>query len=481
MKKRWVFLLLAAAIAVLPACNEGGGSIDDDYARLKDETVQGSAIESSAANTPIPKSLDYVVVSESGGNDLAVKAEVVSNGSDMATVFGMEVCDINDDYLKELAASIFDNGEYTVEKPYYICDDSELNALMTELSEGMDQNDKVLTCPEAIAEIQILLAKYNVSRVQEMTEDQVIVHVENTGITYRWGNNVTDRFDLSLDCALLKGTVDGKKYELCYTKYDHGTSVKLRTLEMVTLSDNICNLDSTVFEDRNGGNPCVIEESRELAGTMLERLGYDDFVEFSAAKRKCRGRSGDVFMDGYNIFYTREMNGVTNLITDNARSLTQEMIDTNTESTYGQEYVCIRIDHTGIIGVDFYYPCKLTGEVTTVELMNFEEIDAIAQDKIKEMLGKVEAEDESLLRYLVLLRSPIGDVFKVQFTYVPTNYQGKISYVPTWMYISQYDNSSDLLYYTNYFALIGVNAIDGSVTNYYFDAPLSIVEYNYYY
>lgn len=134
-------VVLSLFCVLLSGCGKKKG-VEDDFNAIQDgqttvtNTIGGgdaNAVENE--NNQTPAHVQYSIDLKGAGNKFNVDADVISDYPNKVNVFNMQEITIDKDYLLDLSKKIFDDGEYTVKKPVWLCSISELN----EEKEYLDQ------------------------------------------------------------------------------------------------------------------------------------------------------------------------------------------------------------------------------------------------------------------------------------------------------------------------------------------------------
>ncbi len=458
------FLAIALVLVIcLSGCKGNGeGSIAEDYERLNEEIGQSENSEIQVTEAEIPEHMDYEVFSASGMSSIDCNADVQAIGLKNAAIIEITETEITDEYLLDLADKLFDGG-YTVKKPYCICTMDELLAERDYIKEMLSEypEDEGRVC-ETMYEVVNYIEDFNEERVRDLEEGEVIVHVEYSGIFI---NGLYGPEERSFDIAMIQGTIGDRVFQLYYGLEGESMTLKLRPLTPYVRTSDLCNMESTLYEELFGENICNLDDSRTMAESILNDIGYADFKEHDVAKRRCQDSEYVPYLDGYYFWYSRDINGYENSIYDNPRAILYDELKEGRGLHAGQEYICIKIDHEGLVGIEFgsrYTIGKTLSE--NVQLMDFAQIDEIAQKHMAEVIEKFEdTYDYETYSELLESFSPVTSIDEIAFTYIPIQYDGKFVYVPAWAYLSNHNYYSDNDSYTNQYALMAINAIDGSI------------------
>ena len=177
-------VVLSLFFVLLSGCGKKKG-VEDDFNAIQDgqttvtNTIDGgdaNAVENE--NNQTPEHVQYSIDLKGAGNKFNVDADVISDYPNKVNVFNMQEITIDKDYLLDLSKKIFDDGEYTVKKPVWLCSISELN----EEKEYLDQLNKEIrdkngdvVCRDSMLYQNILVAIYeNAPLNEEYNIDDVI-------------------------------------------------------------------------------------------------------------------------------------------------------------------------------------------------------------------------------------------------------------------------------------------------------------------
>ncbi|MBQ8165833.1 MAG: hypothetical protein IJZ96_02215 [Lachnospiraceae bacterium] len=129
MRKR-LFVGFVILIFSLSGCNNKKGqeideklsSLDSGESIIEEENNKNDEIYS------LPESVSYEVLSKlNSGRVIKVEAKVSATQTNDISVYSLNYTPMDDAHIKGYADKLFDNGEYTVVKPYEISSLEELN------------------------------------------------------------------------------------------------------------------------------------------------------------------------------------------------------------------------------------------------------------------------------------------------------------------------------------------------------------------
>lgn len=471
MSKR-LFICIIMIMFCLSGCdNKEAQEIDDKLSSLNNSesgTSEDGDIESEIYS--MPESVSYEVYgNQTDGRPTIVDAKVSATQTDDISVYSLSYTPMDDAYIKDYADKLFDNGEYTVIKPYEISSLEELNEERNHYMDiwsyyggvdgaGVKQHYGVYS-PIAIG------PEHNISmidqRVSEFQESNVVEYKDNQILYEESYEDFDDAGNISGEViakkAKVRGTVEGEEWEL--RGYSTNENNK-HNYDVMIMYEVYINREVTQCVGVNdfatscyGNNLLDIDAARADAEEFLKKLGFDKIDNIHTFQLVAKVEDKEV-NDGYRFIFAPRYDSLPVAFLNNTY-----VLDTPTYArVYGleqacfQEYIHVNITSEGIMEVSFYKgydePVELTDDA---ELLSFEDVDVIAKKYIEESYP-----------FLVTISN-------IELEYVVT-YYGEADYalVPVWLYSTEADvdgwDSS----------CFGVNALDGGIIefgfkNYVFD------------
>lgn len=454
---RRAFAILLACLFLLSGCGkqkpdrleEDMGGIDTDISS-----------DSDAGKEPadIPEHLTYTL--GTSGYKFNVDADVTATGYQNVKVYEQNPGTVDDEYLKNLAEHIFDDGEYEVVKPYNLCSMEELQEEDQFLRELYEEAG--VEYPSW--KIGTYIDNYNEKNVSELPEGTLIYHYEEA----------VEGGTVGFESCSLRGLVGGNMAELRYQSTE-GESGMLYVRRYVC--DHVYKNCSTEYELAStlyGENSCNLEEASRTAQDIIDNMGYTDMKQLAAQHRVINdGAESEtsIYMDGYRFIFVRETDGIENILGDMpyAVIINDSVVeDTGDFPGAGQEYISVDIDSTGMVGICFGMRYERGEQLSDQpSTLSFEQVDAIAQDYMNDWM-------EYLNQY-----SGTYDynIVAVRLGYITLLYDTQYTLVPVWVYVQEKpfaDQTLDSI-------LFGVNALDGSIVLFEYDNVYGTPSENYFY
>lgn len=445
---------MLALSLILAGCGKPGGKdLAEDMNRANDNVSSGSDAEDISGGNDlagIPENISYKLSSPSGDNTVEVDAEVISAGYDKVGVYSANRIEMDEDYLKNLADKLFDDGKYEAVKPYGACSMEELEAeetyflgIKAEAEAGGYEFGY-----SRLLEIDHAKEVWDSTQVAEWQEGAIIW--ENTADGYA--------------SARLRGEIDGLVYELEFWKGKGGDGGNITTYSLVvvplsryhhvyTLSDREYDLSKTLY----GENKYSPEDAKRYACDLVEKLGFSDmeladFCDIVVSEDDVE----NLYLDGYRMFFVRNMGGMQNILCQNSYTLLawDGVID---DSVMGGSQECLTMDvnSEGLVAITFGPRYELASMSDQAETLSFEQVDAVAQDYMQK---KVNSYDEYNGRYT-------EKVAEVRLGYLTVLYENQYVLAPVWVYIKAHAFANQPMED----AWFGVNALDGSIIQLTYD------------
>lgn len=466
MRKRLLVGCMILIISLSGCNNKEGQEIDEKLSSL--DSGESIIEEENNKNDEIysmPESVSYEISSKlNPGRDIKVEAKVSAIQTNDISVYSLNYTPMDDVHIKSYAEKLFDNGEYTVVKPYEISSLEELNEERNHYMDiwsyyggvdgaGVKQHYGVYSSIAIGPEHNITMIDQQVSEFQESNA----VEYKGNQILYQESyEDFDDEGNIAGEVIAkkgkLRGTVDGDEWELrAYgtnenNKHDYDVMImhKVYTDTEVIQCVGVNDFATSCY----GNNLIDIDTARADAEEFLKKLGFDKIDNISTFQLVTKVDDKEV-NDGYRFIFAPRYDSLPLAFLNSSY-----VIDTPTYAkVYGieqacfQEYINVNITSEGILEVSFYKgydePVELTDDA---ELLSFEDVDIIAKKYIEES-------------YPFILT-----ISNIELEYVIT-YYGEEDYalVPVWLYSTEIDVGGwDS-------TCFGVNALDGSIIEFGFE------------
>ena len=509
MYKRTMAIALSAAMVLcLAGCgNQKNNNIAEDLQNLENVTMedgQTQSIQSEglAAKLNVPQeqvSYDISVQGAMGSYEVNANVDVPKESS--AAIYELKKRQVTAEEFKKMAENLFDGGDYIAIKPYVAYTMEELlleeDSLKAQLAESIEENQQI--------QDNIKKRLYDIY-ITKQYEDQYEPSNWNEGdftdgVTFSAYSKI-----LVLEGKISDVVYDLMCYEIDEMYYvqllrqDAGFSWLYPRRSSVVLTDGTLNKISVdpylaifasganneiMMSETNDGlygkNACILsqEESETLAKSYMEKLGVND-MEVAYVNSKAGPYIDNVacywdiaqldedefipdrsisYQEGYVIYLEPAYHGMQQMMMENSgldimgytSFLNTYANSRNITADEGQNYTMqniyrVEVDSEGVLSIEMMWDYEMGEELAgSPELMQFEQIDKIAQDYMTEQCnGKKDTSkiDSIALRYLTLL------------------YDGNYVLMPVWVYsgVSSEDNNRKFHSYD-----VLVNAVDGSI------------------
>lgn len=431
------------------ADNMGGVNHEEHISSDSD----GNQTEMQAASGEIPERISYTIEDKDGKDIVNVDAAVVSEGYENLKVYQESRIEVDDAYLKRLADALFDDAEYEVVKPYWMCTREELDREQTYLDAlylFYKENGEIFPgwLVDCIDLVEHYSTYYNGGTVGDLSEGQLIYRTMLT----------RDDESVEYESCMLRGMVGEDEYQILYTSLipEHGersVQFEIQRLYVEHPSYVKQSVEDSKITYVYGENACDREQSERMAHDMAMELGFSDREVAAVYHRMVDDEEQSNRLDGYWIYMVRGVNGVQNIFS-NSSTAGPERQEEELEWA-GQEYLAFEVDAKGVCSIyigDMYELGACMSENASV--LTFEQVDGAAQSYLERVFGALSVDE------LVLGESKgeILGVERVRFGYVTLNYDGSYALIPVWMYYMAIDDNAP-----STVAFFAVNAMDGSI------------------
>jgi hypothetical protein len=421
--KKTAFVLWAALCATaLAGCSDTADreQIASDIQELS--TAGETATDSNASAEDIPEHIEYVIGDSSGKQCITVDADVYATTYNHMGVYQQEKARMTEDEIKAVAENLFDNGEYEVEKPYWMMSHEEISTFCEDFR-SIFYTDDTLDTYDYI-EASEYLNSYDFEFPDaglyygELTEGQLLYPQGDTGLE---------------ECRL-RGLVDGEEWEFRYISDPYVLSLK-PVLEHSGYMQGLDNMESAY-----GENLVNYQDAQETAYNSLYRLGITDMT-VKSVRQIGYTQDGKYIQDGYLFTFTKQCNGNGQASTTNACGV----FSNDSSEEVSQEYAIVAMGSNGFYWT-YVYNRYENAEVMTdnSSLLSFSQVNEIAQDYFTTFNNTHEGKHT---------------INKISLEYMTVSYDDKYVLMPFWVYYGNTIMDSDY----DYNVFVGINAIDGSI------------------
>lgn len=280
---------------------------------------------------------------------------------------------------------------------------------------------------------------------------------------------------------LFLGDIDGVHYQFMFTNF----GFSCRAIDDADLAAEKPGEGLTLYcyetQEETGENQCAKSESEmeNQTRSLLKSIGLDEYIVYDthplvwethidytdASDDDAASAEEKKWNDGYSFTYTREVNGVAVDYTDyDSVGISCWMAYNGGEDipcrayfdaswleytttfipTYGMEYMNVRINEKGLVGLDLYYPYEVKQTLT-------EETKLLPISKIQDSIQAYLKQHPNVYCY----DGDNMDYTQLDLIYMRIADEDGYALLPVWR-LSGWDDGS-------IFRILCVNAIDGSV------------------
>lgn len=448
MKKRIVCVGLLL-ISCLTACGREA-SIDefgDSNVSQQDELGNDSVDLNSIRENDLKQIPQHVKETWEIGNSSSVDidADVLVPNMDNINIYQFNKKEMNDEFLKKMSLSLFDDGKYDAGLPREYWSLENVAAEQEEMQK-LVRPEEGLFVPNTIAKEQEKILSSSQTKQGELKTDCVIFEEMNATADKMLERN-----------ARIRGDINGKPYELFFK--ETFTDARVYAFEVIPLFPVTRMVHTISMEENAEENICGYEDARKKAAELMEKLGYTDLSEAHTLQRVCEDENGDVsLIDGYQIYYSRNLDeGLAPILANGLFFYENEMLKNYDEiddfQFATQEYVRISVDHTGVVSADIHSDMEM-GELLlpNPNTISFEQVQEIMRNRLK----NATTFDKESLVFTAYMSNVVSTI---QLTYLPSLDEGTYTYIPVWIFMIE--DSTKQIAKQN--ATIGVSALDGEI------------------
>ena len=468
MYKKIVGILLTATMVLLCGCGRraDGEEIAKELGQYDVEATNGDAVEKAGVNeeTGIPNHVTETIVGENG-YEYVIDADVVSDGYLSASVYEMSMPKASDELVKRYADKLFDDGAYSVVKPYEMMTFEELQEELSFWKTLIEADDKgeITLYPAAFddaSEVENLIAGYSGEKPTSIISHQLLFE-QNFSIVEQDEEELKTYYQ-----TRLRGKVNGDWWEMYYVNCDNWNS----TIECMSLVAGQTEYDFVQSDEGStilyGDNRADASACKNAADEFMKRLGMDDKKCVHSANIVCQNEEAEAqyFENGYRLNYTNhlELQGVfTNMnmavsvdveqfANDSSKDICALLMDAGQGAI--QDDVSLYVSEQGVYKVmleNIFDVEKKMSDKTT--MLTFEQVMDVAGGMIHSQVDANEPAGNN---------SMDETISAIELRYVIVPYEsGCYTMVPAWIFYYNIDSGDSDAAYVKF----GVNAIDGSV------------------
>lgn len=463
--------------------------IADDYA--SNVSSSSDAIE-SASNEDVPEHVNFVEADKSGKVELVVDVDVDATGYNSARAYDVKAPKMDDKYILDLASKIFDNGTYTVEKPYELLSLEELEAERDYLEEKIEK--KNAEDPSQSYEIGLLdEIKYYIFSYGEKNEDGVGEEYNSeteTGIRVS-GNELDDK-PTNTDAVVKEGgafyAIDGGKCRLRGMIF--GEECELSANKDL-LFVSIISINPHPYEKSlvgNGEASQFLEENEmtegdasEMVSKFLSRIGKGNYEEVSCDPIAVGSDEfsvdatefgSKIRTNGYGYCFSLNVNGIR---------VASEMEQIYDIDSFFKMAEMARLDSDGVLDEEDFYAfqegCSAYQDYIMVDVDNYglkrawiygmydigdsvsDNVNLLGMDQVVDIIKNYwKTQDKDMIYGGYYSKM---EVTGIKLRYIVANYGSKYTLVPAW--IVDIDQSDMKYEWYEPMERIAINALDGTV------------------
>lgn len=477
--------VLIMGVALTGCGKNPNEKIAEDYANNISTPIEASDSEDVEEAEKLTKHIQFSTFDSTGKCELKADIDADATGYNVAKVYELTSPKMDDEYVKEIASKIFDNGTYTVEKPYAMLDVSELEAEKNYLEDKL----KTMNNPDDSVDYEIFPLQeigYYLDKGYQ-PEDYYDYDTPHDGVAFEQAT-MTDGeivqsgkvfFDYKGTSACrLRGNIDGDECELSAYKGENILSIVSLCPHPVEIG--YANMVEGSYVDENRVS---MEEASKYATKFLGRIGKTSYEEISCSNLYV-GKDYDVASvsatdftgekikkNGYHFCYAYSENGLsveTKIYAVYDREK-YKAFDTESKQTgdlnertrlYNsfvannvayQDYVLVNVDEYGL---------------KAASINGMYEVGKCVSDNVSLMDMDKVAESVKLYWETEDMHSGFGSVndmkvTNMRFKYIAANYDGKYTLIPAW--IVDIDCTAIDFGDDEPVIRFAVNALDGSI------------------
>ncbi|MBE5945415.1 MAG: hypothetical protein E7259_00585 [Lachnospiraceae bacterium] len=457
-KKKVCMVAMGMLLLGLTGCGEEKTTTTESSSTDATST-DALVLEEVSEEEGIVENVVYESTGSKGG--VNINAEVViPEKNDECLLYSLEKDNFDDDDVKTMVESIFDEESYFLYMPYTSAQINFLRDKLTALVPYAQNEDEEQEFSTALYELD-----FHEENLKSGAPD-----IEGE-IKFYDMSEYTDYEDLNEYQCNVFGTIDGNYAMVNFSKNDYNCQMKLVLFGFKTKT--MQNTGSDSYDVKATGNACgyTISEAEDIAAEYISSLGYENMravksfdvlLSSVVAESTYVDENGEEMPNyvqvenpnGYNVYFARGYEGYT--VTYDSLQFKSMYgaiyFDENGENgqnpsaVTGSEFIRVYVSDYGVTEVEICNPMMEKELITDeVVLLEFNAINQIAID------------------YFEALSQEYMDVWyvdKIELGYSIIEDAGEFAIIPTWSYIAKVDPTSRYAYENCYLQL---NAMDGSV------------------
>ena len=445
---------------------------DDTYVNTEE-----GAYENDVYDGDIPETVSYTVERGETSPEYVVDATVNAN-LDEVNIYDISFDDIDDNYVKNICSSVFDDGDYYVVRPYSSYNEDDFNIEHERLcSIGTDANGNYsYPVQQRLTYLECSMVDGYINNSNAQLSDEFIMQNYDT-LTFDdytgdvIGINVLREEGLSFDtstvmCGTVRGKIDDSVYELNAWRYmepyDAGSSGLVNQTEayddvycwytLTNLSNHIKVYQCKNMNDDNanliyGDNRCDIFAAEKEAEDFMDKLGINNYMKYETYN--IISDNEEVFYDGYCFVYELTIDGVE--INVGSSSAIGYYEDEKSRGMYNSSKIKVYVNSEGVAFIAVLSPVKIGDKEMAGSLESFDEID----NNAKEYIG-------NSVVYNVNIDTTYN-IYSIKLIYAITT-EDMITYTlrPVWVYNGYIEPGSNGIYsLEGKYVAVAIDAITG--------------------
>lgn len=447
MKRKIAVGLIVSMMCTLAGCGKSQGDNTSSTEAQTEEIATIMDLEEIEDSEEASDKLEYTIVGDNGTVTVSAEVKMPDNYTNCA-VMSLVDDTYEDEDIKTMAETIFDEGSYFLYMPYNQEEIEFLRGKLITASETVANDDEARM-------FEAVLAGFD-------EEESLIQGYEEYEELKFYSDPRTD--EVNYLCEIF-GAIDGRYYILSFEKDETNSYMELRRWDR-TQEFGILDTPDDSIDLNISGNASTYsqEESEELARTFVEKLGYDQYnIVQTNNVTTIRGGGCSYPMDptdyiiepwqgveGYDVYFGRSYNNYSMIYTSESWLMVSDIpieVEYPVEEFKNTECIRVYVDSQGICDLKVYNP--MTAENSSEEeivFLSFDKIDSIAQN--------------AMTSYADSNKGNIK-INEVELGYGIVEIDGKKALVPVWYYFMDDPNVGADMLQQNAFLMI--NALDGSI------------------
>ena len=453
--KTVVYILIVCMSLGLCGCGKNiEGDIDSAFkqeiSKQEASDTDDPEVEGTVQTVEIPDYYEYKMTDKKN-HTFHINAEVNCKGINNMGVYSAGEDVIDEEFILELAGNIFDEGKYEIALPFFVMELDQIDA-ESYYSEypGSYKNEQ-----------STAIRYHDESQVQNFVEGKLLYDYTASAELVRAGAfylNVAKEDPRKL--ARITGKINGEDFELSctFSSLEEYPRIVLHAVNPYSIANGIYNSQLNQIPEDMQVNECDLDAATQLAEAFRDKMHFDDYKIKYVYPRIVGSlrKTNEKYLEGYRFVFVPTIDDISS--TYSLCNIAYKQEGDNQINSGEQSALYIDVDSRGIAQMKMYNKYSVEEELSrNNELITLEQAVAVLEEALTESSDG-------------LGMSMKCNTINLEYTYIKDN--DKAAFVPMWVF---YVSMSQPGFPTDMMSIVGVNAIDESMVEFYIDSNVNFL------